>query len=134
GGHVELLGVLDRHPHQLNELGVGTDYVLDAMRDGARVHGEEARVEAAWSSGRRDGAADEMDGGEVRQHAVARKGLPGASRNVRGLRACAKEKPGFLARLPDRGERERAGAHRACFGKALHEARLLLLVELARDR
>ena len=43
--HIELLGVRQRHPHQLDELGVGAGDALHAMGDSVGVEREEARIE-----------------------------------------------------------------------------------------
>src|SRR5436190_9116647 len=80
-GHVEALGFGQRHPDELNELGLGPGYAFNSMGDGACIQGEEARVEPARAAGWSDCAADEMQIAEIRQDVCVRECRPWSARH-----------------------------------------------------
>ena len=128
-------GLGHRHPDQLGELAVGTDDAVPALDDMRRVDGEEAGIEALRPSRRGDRPGDEVQRAEIGQHAGLRELRPQSGRcGGRGRHLAADQQPGFLERLADGGEGERA---RLVAGRALHmlhQPRLDPGIERRRDR
>src|SRR5262245_5475045 len=71
GRQVELTGLVEIDPDELDELGVRSDDATDFAGNRLAIHREEPRVEAPGPTGRRDGAGDEAQRREIRHDAVA---------------------------------------------------------------
>src|ERR1700738_1997749 len=128
-GHVELLGLRERHPDKLDQLRVGPGHTLDTMRNRARIHGEKARVKPSWAAGRSNRATNEMQEAQVRQDAGLCESRPGTGRNPVDLDcARAEQKSRLLECLTDGCESKRARLCRAWACKTLHQLRLHVLM------
>ena len=120
----------DLDPDELDQFGIGMDHALDTMRDGRRIGGEEAGVEAADTAGRGDRARDQEQAGRIGQQSCIGEWRPGAVELCLLLDLAAEAESGLFAGFADRriGKRTRAA------GRDLRAALQEIGFELRRDR
>ena len=82
------------------------DHALDAVRDGRRIGGEEARIKTANAAGRGDRARDQEQTGGIGQQTRFRKRFPGAVELGGFFDLAAEAETGLLAGLADCGNGE----------------------------